>query len=147
MVIKPPFSKPVYKLPSSQRRRVTLLNPFEFCEKYKSCVEPETNIYDADTDVSIVSDIGKNFIAPFTLVSPYMLIFEPPPGIEPDTVRLPDITVFPTNVLFPLCVVDPVMFKEPVIVVDCKFISWKNDIALKLPPVALTDANVELFLS
>ena len=76
-----------------------------------------------------------------------MLIFEPPPGVEPDTVRLPDITVFPDNVLFPFCTVDPVIFKEPVIVVDCKFISWKNDIALVLPPVTLNGTNVELFLS
>ena len=41
--IIPPFNKPEYKLPSIQRRRVTLLNPLLFCEKYRSLVDDDTN--------------------------------------------------------------------------------------------------------
>ena len=79
-----------------------LLKPSAFCEKYKSCVEPLTNIYDAETDVSISSTIGKNLIAPLIDVSPKMLTFVAAPGSEPDIVKLPLNRVLPIRVLFPI---------------------------------------------
>ena len=40
----PPDNSPVYKLPSNQRKRVMLLYPYPFWEKYKSFVDPLTKI-------------------------------------------------------------------------------------------------------
>ena len=59
-------------------------------------------MYEADIDVSIFSTTGKNLIAPFILVSPYILMFVTAPGFDPEIVKLPLSKVFPNNVLFPI---------------------------------------------